>query len=443
MIEKILNKNNLLKKIMKIQKIVLIFIFINKYIYSIITIPFKRIYKEKITENNIMKVLLYNDLQITIEIGNPSQSFPVLIKLQQSPTFIMSTNYTGNIKKFNPNSSSTFISTKKQIEKYQQLHCLDGYYVKDSIIIGNEKLKIDNFEFILANKISTESSILSGEIGLILYAQGIIQNTKFLYQLKSKKIIEKEVFSLEYTKENEGNLIIGDYLHNYNNKKFKEENLLFASVGLPKEITQWSFVIDKVYSDGILIENYTNVKLNYEFGFIDGSKDYYEKVYKKFFGDYLNKNICREVQLNDSLSRYFIECDDMIEYKNFPELIFRNDFLKYNFTFTYKDLFMKYENKYYFLILFKWYIDKWNFGYPFFKKYQIFFDSDKKIFGLYPNKSNSNNWNFSPWILVFVFALLFIITLIILLIFIKYFKQKRKIRANELEDNFEYLPQYD
>ena len=133
----------------------------------------------------------------------------------------------------------------------------------------------------------------------------------------------------------------------------------------------------------------------------------------------------------------------MIEYKNFPELIFRNDFLKYNFTFTYKDLFMKYENKYYFLILFKWYIDKWNFGYPFFKKYQIFFDSDKKIFGLYPNKSNSNNWNFSPWILVFVFALLFIITLIILLIFIKYFKQKRKIRANELEDNFEYLPQYD
>ena len=112
---------------MKIQKIWLILIFINKYIYSIITIPFKRIYKEKITENNIMKVLLYNDLQITIEIGNPSQSFPVLIKLQQSPTFIMSSNYTGNIKKFNPNSSSTFFPTGKSIEKYQQLHCLDGY----------------------------------------------------------------------------------------------------------------------------------------------------------------------------------------------------------------------------------------------------------------------------------------------------------------------------
>ncbi len=431
---------------MKIQKIFLILIFINKYIYSIIIIPFKRIYKEKITEKNIMKVLLYNDLQITIEIGNPSQSFPVLIKLQESPTFIMSSNYRGNVKKFNPNSSSTFIPTQKYIEKYQHLHCVDGYYVKDSIIIGNEKIKIDNFEFILANEISTGSSIISGEIGLILYAQGIIQNTKFLYQLKFKKIIEKEVFSLEYTKENEGNLIIGDYLHYINNKQFKEDDLLYANVGLPKEITQWSFVIDKVYSNGFLIENNTKVQLNYEFGFIDGSKDYYEKVYKKFFGDYIKKNICREVQLNDSLSRYYIECDEMIEYKNFPELIFRNDFLKYNFTFTYEDLFMKYKNKYYFLILFKWYIDKWNFGYPFFKKYQIFFDADRKIFGLYPNKTitnNNNKFNFSPWILVFIFALLFIITFIILLIFIKYFKKTRKIRANELEDNFEYLPQYD
>ena len=200
------------------------------------------------------------------------------------------------------------------------------------------------------------------------------------------------------------------------------------------------------YSNGFLIENNTKVQLNYEFGFIDGSKDYYEKVYQKFFGNYIKKNICREVQLNDSLSRYYIECDDIIEYKNFPELIFRNDFLKYNFTFTYEDLFMKYKNKYYFLILFKWYIDKWNFGYPFFKKYQIFFDADRKIFGLYPNKTitnNNNKYNFSPWILVFIFALLFIITFIILLIFIKYFKKTRKIRANELEDNFEYLPQYD
>ena len=85
---------------MKIQKIFSILIFINKYIYSIIIIPFKRIYKEKITEKNIMKVLLYNDLQITIEFGNPSQSFPVLIKLQESPTFIMSSNYTGNVKKY-------------------------------------------------------------------------------------------------------------------------------------------------------------------------------------------------------------------------------------------------------------------------------------------------------------------------------------------------------
>ena len=62
-----------------------IVIFLIKIIIinSIIKIPFKKVYKEKnITSENIMDILLYNDLEIHLEIGTPSQSFPVLIKLQ-------------------------------------------------------------------------------------------------------------------------------------------------------------------------------------------------------------------------------------------------------------------------------------------------------------------------------------------------------------------------
>ena len=118
-------------------------------------------------------------------------------------------------------------------------------------------------------------------------------------------------------------------------------------------------------------------------------------------------------------------------------------FLKYNFSFDHEDLFLKYNKKVYFLIVFRWFkSNKWNFGYPFFKKYQIFFDGDRKIFGLYLNDMNNNNINkFSPWILVFIFAFLFFLTLIILFIAIKKINNnKRKIRANELEDNFVYVP---
>ena len=425
-------------------KRILVFLFLIKTSISIITIPFTRIYKNPLNSSNLMKTLLYNDLQITIEIGTPSEKYPVLIKLQESPFFILSTNYTGNnIKKYNPNLSSSYISTNKKVEEYNQLHCIDSYYIKDNIIIGNEEIKIDNFEFILSNKIAVSSSILSGEIGLILYAQGIIQNTKFLYQLKNRNKIEKEVFSLQYINNETGYLIIGDYPHNYDKNNYKEDNLIYASVGLPKEISQWSFVIDKIYSNDILIENNSNVNLNYEFGFIDGSKDYYEKVYLSFFQKYINDNICKEIQLNDSLSRFYIECDDTINYRSFPKLTFSNMFLKYNFSFDHEDLFLKYNKKVYFLIVFRWFkSNKWNFGYPFFKKYQIFFDGDRKIFGLYLNDMNNNNINkFSPWILVFIFAFLFFLTLIILFIAIKKINNnKRKIRANELEDNFVYVP---
>ena len=38
----------------------------------LITIPFKRVFKyEKMTEENIMENLFYNDLEVNIEIGTP------------------------------------------------------------------------------------------------------------------------------------------------------------------------------------------------------------------------------------------------------------------------------------------------------------------------------------------------------------------------------------
>ena len=77
-------------------KRILVFLFLIKTSISIITIPFTRIYKNPLNSSNLMKTLLYNDLQITIEIGTPSEKYPVLIKLQESPFFILSTNYTGN-----------------------------------------------------------------------------------------------------------------------------------------------------------------------------------------------------------------------------------------------------------------------------------------------------------------------------------------------------------
>ena len=100
------------------------------------------------------------------------------------------------------------------------------------------------------------------------------------------------------------------------------------------------------------------------------------------------------------------------------------------------ELFYKFENKIFFLIIFPDYSDSWSFGKLFLQKYHILLDRDKKIFGVYPNDKNKIKIPFS-WILIFILF----ITLISVLIYIKFFivKAKRKIRANELDDDYEYI----
>ena len=100
---------------------------------------------------------------------------------------------------------------------------------------------------------------------------------------------------------------------------------------------------------------------------------------------------------------------------------------------------MEYGDKYYFLIVFKSHIDEWSFGDIFFKKYQIVFDKDKKTFGLYKKKYNSS-LTFTPWLYIIILGFFLIISFILIIYLIRLLMKRRKIRANELEDQFEYFP---
>ena len=79
---------------------------------------------------------------------------------------------------------------------------------------------------------------------------------------------------------------------------------------------------------------------------------------------------------------------------------------------------------------------KWTLGVPFLNKYQFIFDYDKKIFGFY---RKILNYQFHYIIILLFFLLLIIIVLIIILIKIISSKKTRRIRANELNDNFDYI----
>ena len=90
----------------------------------------------------------------------------------------------------------------------------------------------------------------------------------------------------------------------------------------------------------------------------------------------------------------------------------------------------------YFLILFPTILTyEWKLGLPFFRKYDFVFDMDKKFIGFYIGKSG---FTLNLWIILF----LVLIIIIIIMGFIIYFllnKKPRKIRVNELDEQYEYL----
>ena len=425
----------------------LIILIIKLNNFKIIKLPFKRKLNTNLNENNLIESLYFNEIYTKIEVGEPSEKFNIFIKLQQFPTFLITEDYLeAKSKTFNQNKSKSFeyIEQNSSIN-YYNFDFYHGLLSKDIFYLNDKKIKIEKLKFILAKDLSQNAIEYSGELGLKLQSHySSFNNTiNIIYQLKEKKIIDKFSFYLKYNKEDEGELIIGDYLHNIDNG-FKENEFIFIQIPIVSNKLNYAMTNNLGYIENEKIINYTFfISLQYEFGLIQSIPEYYFKIKKKFFGNFPNECLEKEFKkenLKDKTFIYFV-CSKKVDIKKFPNLIIENLEMKYNLTFNYEDLFFNYNDKNYFFIVFEKPFNSyqnWIFGKPFFKKYLILFDGDKKLIGLYKNYSKSINVNFL-WIIIFILVLI----LIGAFIYIKYLLSlnKRKIRANELEDNYEYLPE--
>ena len=139
---------------------------------------------------------------------------------------------------------------------------------------------------------------------------------------------------------------------------------------------------------------------------------------------------------------------------------FYNVEMNMNFTLSHKDLFYEHENKIYFLIVFPIYgtdIEYWLLGKPFIKKYNLFLDKDKKIIGLYLNYTESKEKEETERqkeivqkehpikyiVIIIILSLVLIIAIASLLYYFLVYKKSRRIRANELDDETDYIAQED
>lgn len=418
-------------------KLNFIFIFIS-YIQSAMIFTLKKNnteYNEKLDQN--LYLYLNKRLYVDISIGTPSQIIPTYINFEK-PGFYFSNEEN---KLYNKLISSSY----KQIEPNKSYGDEDFYYGNFSSENfkfkndNNEELKVNNLNFILASNYRNLLQSRPGEIGLKLISHSSAFNSNFIYQLKKKKIIENYGFSLIFENKNEGILLIGKYPHEYNKKKFKEENLKLIHAEIRNDIPVWNTNFDNIYfGDNLIKDDIKTAYIKSELSGIMVGQQLFYNYTDTFFNQYTKNKKC---EVNKKYSHYyFYICDDDIDIKKFPSIKFEHRVWNYTFELTYEDLFIKFGNKYYCLIAFySLSTDIVYLGDVFLQKYTIVFDQDKKTMGFYHPNNNENNFNDRSSRNIFIFILIVIIVVLVYLYFKFLNNKKRKIRSNEIDDMYDYL----
>ena len=398
-----------------------------------------------LTTENIMQKIYNNDIYTNIKIGSHSQEIPITYKMNSFPFYIISSDSqskTNKVYDYQKSKSFTKFTNDSKIN-FEGEEFLIANTASDTISLPYTNFKnLDKFQFLITSKLNDQFIINEGgTFGLFIdSAKESYENIDFVSQLKKRKLIDGYSFYFKFPNKNKdkGEIIIGarpDQIDqkNYNYSHFKSENCEFEVL---KQF--WSLRFDTVkYNNNTFLSD--NIYFQIEKGVIVAPREIKVIMNNKFFNNY----DCSEnnFQSNDLGTEYnFISCKDNIKIEKFGNLTFYHKKLNSTFILNHEDLFYYFKGRYYFLVVFhnEDISNYWIFGSPFFKKYEIIFDKDKGTIGVYDtiNKDSSFDWK----ILIIIF-LIFLSGGLVFYIIFYLFKKKRKIRANELEDNYEYISQ--
>ena len=458
-----------------------ILIILNSIIFikSSLIFPFKTITNIS-SENDYISKVYNKDIYSNIFIGSNKEQVKAIIKMDEVGIFVYQNAY-------DYNKSSSF-SNEEVLKTFVKFNYQVGYYSNDTFYFNNEKNNIDTFNnitfaLVIDNqkdfyKKTNEKYCFIGLRQTEYTDQWIIP--LFIENLKKMNYINSYTYSLKYDKNsnNEGQLIIGEELSDE-----KLEKMINVNSGPLSGQTFWNLNFKNVsinfFNETESYSKEFSLKLAEPIGnlpYIIGNTEYKTSIYYHFFQNLFLKDICilKNITINvqDDFSIYLCdgESNEFKEaYKNsFPNLtFFHRDFNK-SFILTKEDLFTKnIENQtdknIYFLVIFsnlkddfnpynpsKNTIQRWKLGIPFFKKYQLYFNSDSKTISyIYEEdekisdeekKENNETHNKGSIILLIVLIVIFTIVVFVLgMLFHKnIIKLPRKKKANELDDEFEY-----
>ena len=334
----------------------------------------------------------------------------------------------------------------------------------DTVDVGDYEPYLDPDFLLLKNK---QSNLFYPKYLRKLDVKYIIKNggynveeqTNMINQLKSNELISSYAFTIKFDKNNDlnGTIVIGGYPHEIDPKHYQEKYFIYDLI----KVKYFYFYLHYTFKD----ITYGNEKLywtkdaefSFEFPFILSTWNYWKYLNQKFFNNEKYSKFCYEKKVGDYYTKY---CSKEIIDKFQPFYFYLSkEYIKENQTdyieLNYKDLFIKSsfdDNKYLFQMSFVDNSYGWIFGKPLFKKYTTVIDQDRKLFGFYTesgeyNESNkpkddepeSNNFKIWFYIIIIIACIFFIVAVILTIFFCKKFHfNKRKIKANELDDDYDY-----
>ena len=415
---------------------ILLIIILNKFITSVIVLPIYELPKENYKKDT--KNLSYIEKSISslykshfytiIQLGNPLQKIPLILK-PESNSFIINSfnsipnstiyNYmdtfnitesfyiNNNFSFYNETKSNSFLLNKCDYSKFYKAEeicdCNETFIFYKDLLLNNTLLKEKVFFQLTRN---AEDNI-TGEIGLNLYDKNKQIFNSFLYILKKYDFINNYNWYFDYKKNisNEYKLIVGALPHEMEPNLYSENQLLYTKVNSNNFINYWKIKFDKIFavnSDIFASLKYfddTDIEFKFESDIIIGTEEYSQYIFKLLHDYFINKK-CFNSSINDYKLK-FIYCKyekhllSELRESLLPTIYLYSNEFNYTFEIGSDDILFIKENYIYLKILFSENtINKvWKLGKPFSLKYKFIFNPETKQIGFYNKDYSSNTVN--------------------------------------------------
>ena len=394
--------------------------------------------KEETPKQTIEK-MIDRGLYIIINIGSEKKDVKAYIVLERAELMIAGNGVKNHI--YSESNSKSYNCSYCKNKEFSYGFYSEGIISKEDFNIKNDKNEINvihNMKFILGTK-SVYNEPFEGAVGMHLPFYDSEIDYNLIISLKKANATNSYYWYFDFT---ESKMIIDGFPHHLNKKKYNPDNFIETNTLSGGYYIIWGLKFSEIYYDNLNINmssiEIVDVTIRFDYEFIEAPEQTLYILEEKFFSEYYKRNIC----FKESLGNYkqsFIYCKNVEEFDNtkFKNIYFKSNDLKTIFELNYQDLFYIKGDYTYFLILFKGV--SWTFGQIFLEKYYLVFNQDKHTIGYYQNiiekDEKQSNFNFN---LTHILLILILISVIIVGIILYTKKGKRKNRANELDDNYEY-----